>query len=86
MNDSPRPVKGPRKNLSQAPARLRRRRVAAGLTLRQAAEQAGCSYQHLSDLENGGHSARPSTLAALAGAYGCEIIDLMPPETAGKAA
>ena len=74
------------KELSQDPRRLRRMRRAAGLTLREAAAKAECSFTHLSDLENGSHSARPGTLAALAAAYDCRIIDLMPREPNGAAA
>lgn len=67
-------------SLTQDRRRLKRRRIAAGLTLRQAADRAGCHFTTINKLENGGRSAEPGTLAALARAYGCEIIDLMPPE------
>lgn len=68
------------KELNQDPRRLRRRRFAAKLTLRDAADKAGCSFGHLSDLENGKCSARVTMLVALADAYECEVTDLMPVE------
>lgn len=87
MSHVPKRVKpSPEKELSQDPRRLRRRRIAAGLTIREAAAKAECSFTHLSDLENGNHSARPGTLSALASAYDCQIADLMPREPNGAAA
>jgi transcriptional regulator with XRE-family HTH domain len=84
MSDDPKPVKRPAaqkpKSLRQVPARLRWYREAAGLTLKAAADKADCSYEHLSQLENGHHSARVTTLAALAEAYGCKVTDIMRPE------
>jgi transcriptional regulator with XRE-family HTH domain len=79
MSDHPESVKtaAPRE-LSQDPTRLIRRRFEAGMTLRQAAAKAGCSYSHLSELERGAHSARVTTLVTLAGTYGCKVADLMP--------
>lgn len=65
---------------------MRRRRIAAGLTIREASARAGCSTGLISDLENGNKSAGVRTLAALAKAYDCAITDLMPPETNGAAA
>jgi transcriptional regulator with XRE-family HTH domain len=82
MNDGPRRVNSGRPAaLSQDKHRIRRRRMAAGLTIREASAQSGCSTGLISDLENGNKSAGVRTLAALAAAYGCEITDLMPPET-----
>lgn len=82
MNDSRGRVNPPRDDVSlnQDPRRLKRRRIAAGLTLRGAAERAGCHFTTIGKLEQGERSAEPGTLAALADAYGCEITDLMPPE------
>lgn len=81
MNDGPRRVnRSGRPALSQDKHRLRRRRMAAGLTIREASALAGCSIGLISDLENGNKSAGVRTLAALAKAYGCEITDLMQPE------
>jgi transcriptional regulator with XRE-family HTH domain len=83
MNDGPRRVNrsGRPASLSQDKHRLRRRRIAAGLTIREASVKAQISIGLISELENGKKSAGVRTLAALAKAYGCEITDLMPPET-----
>jgi transcriptional regulator with XRE-family HTH domain len=82
MNDGNQSVKpsGDDRSLTQDRRRLRRRRLAAGLTLREAAARAGCDFSMIAKLENGKRSAGPHTLAALAKAYECEITDLMPPE------
>jgi len=66
--------------LTQDMRRLKRRRVAAGLTLRDAAARAGCHWTTIGKLEHGDRSADPRILAALAKAYDCKITDLMPPE------
>ncbi|HLI39749.1 MAG TPA: helix-turn-helix transcriptional regulator [Streptosporangiaceae bacterium] len=68
------------KNLSQDPVKLRRRRLAAGLSLTDAARRAGCSKAHVSMLEKGEHGASPQLLARFASLYGCEVADLMPDE------
>jgi transcriptional regulator with XRE-family HTH domain len=68
------------KGLTQDPVRLRRRRLAAGLSLTDAARRAGCSKAHVSMLEKGAHGASPQLLARFASLYGCEIADLMPGE------
>lgn len=88
MNDSRKPVNPPRygRPLTQDPRRLARWRIASGLTLRDAAERAGCHWTTIGKLEQGYRSAEPRILAALAKAYSCEITDLMPPETNGAAA
>lgn len=89
MNHKPRRVNGQggkNRSLSQEPRRLKWRRIAAGLTIRQAAAKAGVSMGTISELENGNYSATAPTLAALAKAYECEITDLMPDEPNGKAA
>lgn len=82
MSMDPGAVKGGKgdKSLSHEPLRLRYRRRAAGLTLEALAQLAGASKGHLSQLENGQVGASPPMLAKLAGALGCEIADLMPPE------
>lgn len=84
MNDGRKRVNPPRddSSLSQDPRRLKRRRIAGGLTLRDAAARAGCHWTTIGKLEQGERSADPRTLAALAHAYGCEITDLMPDEVA----
>lgn len=61
------------------PEEVRRRRVAAGLTLPELADQTGLSRGYLSDIENGKKSPSAVTLRVLAPALGCEIEDLMPP-------
>ena len=70
--------------LTQDPGRLKRRRVEAGLSLREAAARAGCHWTTIGKLERGDRSAEPRTLAALAKAYGCKIAALMHDEP-GKA-
>lgn len=82
MDRKPRPVKVRKRDedLTQAPKRLRWRRNAAGMTLRDLGEKAGVGIATISDLENGYYSAEPATLAALARALDCAIADLMPPE------
>jgi transcriptional regulator with XRE-family HTH domain len=84
MTDDPKQVNPPEREreLTQDKARLKRRRLAAGLTLREAAERARCDFSTIGKLEKGTRSAGAHMLAALAGAYGCEITDLMPPEQA----
>ena len=93
MNDRPSRVKtkreirpGPERDLNQDPKRLRRRRVAAAMSMTELAAAAECSLPYLSQLERGQYSASPKVLARLAKALGCEITDLMPPEANGAAA
>ncbi len=68
------------RTLNQDPERLKRRRVAAGLTLTDVRAEHGVDVSWLSELENGHKNAGPRMLARLAAAYGCEITDLMPSE------
>lgn len=80
MNESPNDVKAQTGNLprrNQDPERLRRRRVAAGLTVTELAAKAGCSVPYLWQLENGDYSASAGMLGKLAGALECKITDLM---------
>ena len=77
-------VKG--RELNQDPKRLRRRRVAARLTVTELAAKAGINMSYLWQLENGKYSASPRVLGALADALECDVEDLMPPEENGKAA
>ena len=72
----------PARPLSHDPARLRRRRIAAALTLAELAERAGTSKSNLSELENGFHGPTPGLLGRLAAALGCQTTDLMPDEAA----
>jgi transcriptional regulator with XRE-family HTH domain len=74
------------KYLSHSPARLRYRREAAGLTLRELAARAKCSAGSLSLYENGKVSPNPRTLLRLAAALDCATTDLMPDEPKGSAA
>jgi transcriptional regulator with XRE-family HTH domain len=78
VKEKPRPAP---ETLSYDPSRLKRRRFAAGLTQADAAAKAGCTPSNLCRLEHGEHDASPKMLAAIAEAYGCEITDLMPPES-----
>jgi transcriptional regulator with XRE-family HTH domain len=73
---------------NQDPARLRRRRVEAGLSQVSLARRVGVSKGHVSLLESGGRGASPELLGRVAGVLGCEIADLMPsePSVAGSAA
>jgi transcriptional regulator with XRE-family HTH domain len=68
--------------LNQDPKRLKRRRVAARLTITELAAKAGCSVPYLSQLENGEYSASPKLLGSLADALECDIEALMPAEQA----
>lgn len=74
------------RELSQDPARVRRRRTAAGLSVRELAARAHVSTGTISHLENGIYSAEVKTLAAVARALGCEIEELLPPERSRGAA
>ena len=87
MSDTANRVKPPGE-LNQDPRRLKRRRLMARMSFRQAAQAAGTSSGHLSDLEKGYKSAGPELIGALADAYGCKVEDLLPPEskTNGRAA
>jgi transcriptional regulator with XRE-family HTH domain len=71
---------------NQDPTRLRRRRVAARLSITELAAMAGCSVSYLWQLENGDYSASPELLGRLADGIGCDITEIMPPEPAGAAA
>ncbi|WP_405930356.1 helix-turn-helix domain-containing protein [Streptomyces sp. NBC_00827] len=71
----------PRRN--QDPARVRRKRIEAGLSQIALAAMAELSPAHMSSIERRGRSGRgasPKVLARLADALGCEISELMPPE------
>jgi transcriptional regulator with XRE-family HTH domain len=68
--------------LTQDPRRMKRRRLMARLSFREAAAKAGISCGHISDLEKGHKSAGVDALRKLADAYGCEVADFLPPERA----
>ena len=66
---------------------LRRRRVNAGLTLRELAERCRATghpvyYSRISAYERGASNPRPPALRALATALGCEPEDLIAREAA----
>ena len=61
--------------------KLRRLRLAAGLSVSELARRAGCSKGYVSMLEHGDRKQpEAGKLAALAKALKCKIIDLMPDE------
>ncbi|WP_432043140.1 helix-turn-helix domain-containing protein [Streptomyces cadmiisoli] len=60
-------------------SRLRQRRLALRLTLRQVAESAGLSEGFLSQLERGVHSGSIATLQKVAAALGLDVGDLFTP-------
>lgn len=66
---------------NQDPARVRRKRIEAGLTQISLASQAGLSTAHMSSIERGGRGASPKVLKRLAAVLDCEISDLMPQES-----
>jgi transcriptional regulator with XRE-family HTH domain len=88
MSQTAQPVKSPdgQRERTQDPKRLRWRRHAAGLTIRQLAAKSGRSVGCISTLERGSRSADVTTLAALADALGCAITDIMIDEPKGSAA
>lgn len=79
-------IQSPERELNQDPRRLRRRRLAAGMSQAELAAKAGCSFPYVCQLENGKYSASGPMLAKLATALGCEITEIMTPETNGVAA
>ncbi len=68
----------PRNPLDHDPAKLRRRRVEAGLTATDLAARVECSTGHLSELEAGTRNPSPPLLKSLARELGCRTSDLMP--------
>src|SRR5579871_4003086 len=58
-------------------SRLRELRAERGETLAQTAERAGISPQYLSEIERGRKEASSEMIAALAGALGVTVADLM---------
>lgn len=71
---------------NQDPARVRRKRIEAGLTQGALAAKSEISQAYMSMLEKGSASASPPVLSRIARALGCEIPDLMPPEPLAQAA
>lgn len=80
MSDADIPVKKPGqpKELSHDPRRLKRRRLAAGMSQVAAARAAGRTKSHLSKLEHGAYGASPELLGTFAALYGCRLADLVP--------
>lgn len=70
---------------NQDPKRLRRRRVAAGLSQTALAKKANITKSHISSVENGRAGFSPEFLARVAMALDCTIEDLMPDEEATPA-
>ncbi len=69
----------PRRN--HDPGRVRRKRIEAGLQQQELARKAGISKPHMSSIEHGRVNPSPGVLRRLADALGCQIPDLMPPES-----
>ncbi|WP_340382244.1 helix-turn-helix transcriptional regulator [Streptomyces sp. SS7] len=65
--------------LNQDPARLRRKRVEAGLTQKDLAQRVGVTKGHMSLVESGRRGASPDLLKRLAAVLDCAVADLMPP-------
>ena len=65
-------------------AKLRRLREARRLTLRQLADQVGCTGAHLSQIENGHASPSIATLKRIAAALGVNIVDFFSNEESGE--
>jgi len=74
------------RTLNQDPRKLRRRRVARGLSVSALSRRADVSMGTISNLERGTQSGQPRILAKLADALGCEVTDLLPDEPKGSAA
>ena len=71
---------------NQDPARLRRKRIEAGLSQTALAKRAGVTKSHVSQVERGVAGFSPENIALIAEALGCTIADLLPDdETAGAA-
>lgn len=66
--------------MNEDPKSFRRRRIAAGLSITDLAQQAGVSKSHLSDVENGRAGFSPRNLKAIADILGCEVHDLLLPD------
>jgi transcriptional regulator with XRE-family HTH domain len=81
-NQSVKLRRNPDNPVNQDPAKLKRRRIAAVLSVTELAALAGVSKGHLSELERRTRSASPAVLSRLAVALGCEITDLLPDEAA----
>lgn len=75
MNSPPKRREGRRAPYDRAV--LRRKRFEAGLSQARLAEIAGLSPQMISALECGESGASAESLAAIAGALGCRVADLM---------
>lgn len=81
-----RPGRRPKKPSLFDPKKLRRRRIAAGLSSTALAERSGLALSTVSDYENSRRNPRPEFLARLAAALGCETTDLMRSDRQRKAA
>ena len=72
--------------MAQSPERVFRKRVEAGLQQNELARMAGITSATMSRIETGFSSAKPAVLVRIAKALGCEVVDLMPDESAESAA
>lgn len=61
--------------------RIRRMRLALGLTLRQVERSTGIGVSHLSQIENDFRNVNVSKLQALADCFGCHVADFFPRES-----
>jgi DNA-binding transcriptional MerR regulator/quercetin dioxygenase-like cupin family protein len=77
--ESTRPAPGHASAARQLGQRLRALRQRRGLSLTQAAEQAGISRSALSLVERTSQGVGPATMRALAGIYGLTLTELMAP-------
>ena len=73
---------GVRLPLNQDPAKLRLRRIEAGLQQQDLARRANCSKGHMSEIEKGNRSASPELLGRFAEVLNCPIADLINTEAA----
>ena len=87
MSDSQPPEETGEAHASDAPklhdpAKLRRKRIEAGLNQMDLALETGIQQSHISRLERGASSTTPKSLARIARALGCTIADLLPDKVA----
>ena len=84
---SVKPSRKPAKPLLHNPAKFRRRRVLAGLTLAGLGQRAGgVSKGFIRELETGTRSPSPPMLKRLSEAMGCDMEELLADEPGGTAA
>lgn len=69
--------RGVRQPLNQDPAKLRTKRLEAGLQQKDLARLADCSRSHVSEIEKGYRSASPQLLHKFADALDCPVGELI---------